>query len=119
MAASLLITLRHAPYGNSLSRAGLDLALAAAAFEQDVALLLLGDGVLQLLPDQEARELGLRNQGKALSSLPLYDVETIYADAGALRRYGIPPAALPAMVKPLEIEAIQALLTGSDHLLGF
>lgn len=119
MAASLLITLRHAPYGSSLSRAGLDLALAAAAFEQDVAVLLLGDGVLQLLPDQQASELGLRNQGKNLSSLPLYDVETIYADAGALRRHGIPHTALPAIVQPLETEAIQALLGASDHLLGF
>jgi tRNA 2-thiouridine synthesizing protein C len=119
MAASLLITLRHAPYGNSLSRAGLDLALAAAAFEQDVAVLLLGDGVLQLLPGQEATGIGLRNQGKTLASLPLYDVETVYADAGALQRHGIPHTALPAIVKPLDTDAIQALLAGSDHLLGF
>ena len=119
MAGSLLITLRRPPYGHSLSRAGLDLALAAAAFDQEVALLFLGDGVLQLLAEQDSSGIGLRNQGKTLSSLPLYDVETVYADAQALQRYGIPETALPATVQLLDPIAMQALLTGADHLLGF
>lgn len=118
MPGSLLITLRQSPYGHSLSRAGLDLALAAAAFDQNVALLFLGDGVLQLLPDQDAGAIGLRNQGKTLASLPLYDVETVYADATALRRHAIPETMLPDNVQLVESDAIRTLLSGADHLVG-
>ena len=38
---SLLLVFRRAPYGGSSGRAGLDLAMAAAAFEQPVSLLFM------------------------------------------------------------------------------
>ena len=66
-----LIVVRRAPYGSSLSRASLDAALALAAFDQLVDILFMGDGVLHLLPDQMSSEIGAKNVGKLLSSLPL------------------------------------------------
>jgi tRNA 2-thiouridine synthesizing protein C len=60
---SILIVLRHSPYGSSLAKASLDVAFAHAAFEQSVDLLFLGDGVLQLLPEQDSQLLGMKNAG--------------------------------------------------------
>ena len=117
--ASALVVIRHAPYGGSLARAGVDTALAAAAFEQAVTLLFLGDGVLNLLPQQDARAVGSRNLERLLASLPLYDIDTVYADAASLARHGIAAETLPDFARSMDAEGVRELLARSDHLLGF
>ncbi len=114
-----LVVIRHAPYGSGLARAGVDAALAMAAFEQPVTVLFLGDGVLQLFPSQDSRRIGLKNIGRLLASFPLYGIEQVYADSGALRRYGMDPQAAPVTTVSLADDAIRALLCDHDRLLGF
>ncbi len=113
-----LLVLRHAPYGSSLARASVDLALAMGAFEQDFEILFLGDGVLQLLPMQQADQIGLKNVGRALSSLPLVDVTRVYVDADALERHGLDPESLLLPAEPLRGEALRSLLSDCDHLVA-
>lgn len=116
---SQLIVIRHTPYGNSLARASLDSALAAAAFDQPVSVLFLGDGVLQLLPEQDSATIGTRNIARLIASMPLYDIETLYADQGALARLAITSDDLPPAVEPLDDAAIKRLMAQHDHVLGF
>ncbi len=116
---SMLIVARHSPYGGGPAQPGLDLALAAAAFEQDVALLFLGDGVQQLRADQDGHLLGVKTIGKQLASLPLYDVSTVYADSEAAQRLGVDLAASPVPVQALDPAACARLLASYDHVLGF
>ncbi len=113
-----LLVLRHSPYGSSLARASVDLALAMGAFEQDFDLLFLGEGVLQLLDNQDAGAIGLKSIGKALSSLPLYDMESVYVDATALSRLGIDRNRLVIAAEMLEDEDIPPLLAQYDHLVS-
>jgi tRNA 2-thiouridine synthesizing protein C len=115
---SILVLARHAPYGSGLARAGIDLALAAAAFDQPVTLLFCDEGVLQLV-DGQAPAAGSRTLGKLLASLPLYDIERVYADQDALQRYGLDAATLVLPVEPVDVAAQQALLASHDHLLSF
>jgi len=117
--SSVLVVTRHAPYGTSLSRAALDTVLAAAAFDRPPTLLFLGDGVLQLLPDQDAAAVGTRSHGRVLESLPLYDVNTLFVDSAALAQYGISRAQLPAGATVLEDQGISQLMSEHDHILGF
>ncbi|WP_167854867.1 sulfurtransferase complex subunit TusC [Mangrovimicrobium sediminis] len=113
-----LLVLRHAPYHGAAARAAVDLALAMAAFEQDVELLFLGDGVLQLLKDQAADALGRKSLGRILSSLPLYDIERVYVDAAALARFAIAADALVLPVEPLAEAEIHALMNACDQLVS-
>ncbi len=113
-----VIVMRHSPYGSSLARATIDLALAMGAFEQDFDLLFMGAGVLQLLTDQDSAEIGVRNAGKVISSLPLYDVESILVDADALRRYGIAASDLVLPARVLEAVELHPLLSEADHLVS-
>jgi len=114
-----LIVVRRAPYGSSLSRASLDAALALAAFEQLVDILFMGDGVLHLLPDQMSSNIGVKNVGKLLSSLPLYDIDAVYLDASAAEQYQVDTANTPVTAQRLDNADIQRLLAEYDHLLGF
>ena len=116
---SLLVIIRCPPYGSSLARASLEVALAAAAFDQKVSLLFLGDGVLQLLPGQDSQALGRKNQERTLASLPLYDIEQVYLDAEAAGRYGVDPLAAPVPAVILGTGQIQQLLRTHDRLLPF
>lgn len=114
-----LVVCRHPPYGSSLARAALDAALAAAAFDQQVALLFLGDGALQLLPGQAAGAIGQKPLDRQLGTLPLYDVDELYVDAEALRARGLQDAELALPAQPLSAAAITALLAEQDVVLGF
>ena len=96
----------------------MDLALALGAFEQDFDVLFIGEGVLQLLPDQASDGIGIKNVGRALSSLPLVDVERVYVDAEALAEYGLQPDALLLPATPVLGPDLRALLAGCDHLVG-
>jgi tRNA 2-thiouridine synthesizing protein C len=116
---SILVVNRHAHPGSSLPRSALDTALAAAAFDQPVALLFLGEGVLQLLPAQDSRPAGVRNLRKVLDSLPLYEIETVYVDAAAAATFGLEGEALPPQAECLDAAGIRELLVRHDHVLGF
>lgn len=84
---STLVISRQSPYANTRARTALDTVLAFAAFDQEVNLLLLDAAVLQALGGQDGHCVGRKDHGKMLASLPLYGVETIYADDNARRRY--------------------------------
>jgi tRNA 2-thiouridine synthesizing protein C len=115
----LLIVVRRAPYGSSLARTALDTALAAAAFDQPVNILFLGDGVLQLQAGQDTAALGLKNCGRLLASLPLYDIDKVYADAAAVERYCMLADSFPVPAELLDHHSMAELMANSDHLLGF
>jgi len=116
---SVLLIIRHSPYGSSLARASLDTALAAAAFEQPVQLLFMGDGVLQLVADQQSQAAGVKNIGKLLSSLPLYGIERVYVDTEAATRYAIQLSSAPIATEAVSAAEINRLMASCDHLLGF
>lgn len=115
-----LLVLSRAPYAGSLARAGIDTALAYAAFEQPLSVLFTGAGVLQLVPAQAPAGIGRRSLRQVIDSLPLYDVETVYADAGALLRYRCDADDLPPFVAVLTAgEAQRALQERHRHVLSF
>ena len=116
---SILVVSRHAHPGSSLPRSALDTALAAAAFDQPVALLFQGEGVLQLLPAQDSSAAGVRNLRKVLDSLPLYEIETVYVDGAAAAVFGLKRDTLPTGAEWLDAAGMRALLVRHDHVLGF
>jgi tRNA 2-thiouridine synthesizing protein C len=102
-----------------MGRASLDAALALAAFDQQVEVLFLGDGVLQLLPGQESEAVGVKNIGKLLASLPLYEITSVYVDTEAAERYGLDLSLAPLPCEALDANGVRRLMAAADHLLGF
>jgi len=115
----LLLIFRQPPYGNTLARAGLDAALAAAAFEQHISILFMDDGVFQLLPAQDAAAIEQKNQRRQLDSLPLYDVDTLYVEQASLQARNIAPESITDKLELLDPSALQQLLQGADQVLSF
>jgi tRNA 2-thiouridine synthesizing protein C len=114
-----LVIVRHTPYGTSLARASIDVALAAAAFDQPVDVLFIGDGVLQLLPDQASHLLGVKNLGRQLASLPLYGINRVFVEEAAVTRFNMNLAEAPVDTSVLDAREMHQLMLEYDHLLGF
>ena len=119
MKKSFLLICRHAPYGQTLAREALDVALTAATFDQTVALLFMGDGVQQLIRAQQPSAIAQKALDKQLAALPLYDVETIYVEAAALRARGLAADDLALPVQLLDAVAIAQAIAAHDIVLGF
>ncbi|MXP67873.1 sulfurtransferase complex subunit TusC [Pantoea sp. Aalb] len=63
-----------APHGSSSGKEGLDAVLAMSAFNKEIALFFIGDGVLQLNYNQQPEVILARNYITTFSLLPLCDV---------------------------------------------
>lgn len=113
-----LFLLSHSPYGSTLAREALDMALAAAAFDQTVQLVFLGDGVFQLLNNQQSELKQKKNISKTLPVLGLYDIDTVYADSGSLTERGIDKAQIFAPCQVIDNAAIQQLIAKADAVMS-
>ncbi|SDF94798.1 tRNA 2-thiouridine synthesizing protein C [Onishia taeanensis] len=115
----LLVILRHSPHGSSWLREGLDAALVAAAFGQQVSLLFAGDGVLALMPHQQAGALGQKGTHGVIDMLAMYDIETLLVDAHALTSRGLSAEDLMLPVSVVEGDALPKLLDRHPLVLNF
>ena len=115
----IAVVCRQPPYGSSLAREALDAAMAAAAFDQQVSLIFVGDGVWQLCRQQQPEAIDQRSFEKQLALLPLYEVEQLFADVDALRARGLAADDLSLPVKLLEPQAVATLLRQQDVVLSF
>lgn len=115
----LLVILRHAPHGSSWLREGLDTALVAAAFGQQVTLLFAGEGVLALLTGQTAGPLGQKGTHGVIDMLAMYDIDTLMVDGQALKSRGLCTDDLMLAVTLVEGDGVVSLLHGHRLVLNF
>ncbi len=80
---------RKAPYGTIYALESLEVVLIGAAFEQDVSLAFLDDGVFQLVKGQQTDELGVKNFSPTYKALGDYDVNKIYVEKESLEARGL------------------------------
>ncbi len=89
---------RRAPYGTVYAWESLEVVLIGAAFEQNVSLAFIGDGIYQLLKGQNTTELGIKNFSPTYNALGDYDVNKIYVEKESLDARGLTVADLLPLV---------------------
>ncbi len=80
-----------APHATSAGREGLDALLAASAYSEDLAIFFVGEGVLQLLKEQDPAQVLSRDYISAFKLLDLYDIEQRYICEQSLQEWGVEP----------------------------
>ncbi|MGD2117747.1 MAG: sulfurtransferase complex subunit TusC [Chromatiales bacterium] len=80
---------RRAPYGSVYALESLEVVLIGAAFDQQVSLAFIGDGVYQLKADQDASESGQKNFSPIYQALGDYDVTQLYVEKESLDERGL------------------------------
>ena len=80
---------RKAPYGTIYALESLEVVLIGAAFEQDVSLAFLDDGVFQLTKGQNTDGIGVKNFSPTFRALGDYDVTKLYVEQESLDERGL------------------------------
>lgn len=88
-AKRILYIQRRAPHGTIYALEGLEVALIGAAFDQEVTLAFVDDGVFQLKTGQDTGSLGSRNFSVTYGALADYDVSAILVERQSLEARGM------------------------------
>ena len=80
---------RKAPHGSIYALESLEVVLIGAAFEQDVSLAFLDDGVYQLMLNQNTSGIGVKNFSPTYKALGDYDINQIYVEKESLELRGL------------------------------
>jgi tRNA 2-thiouridine synthesizing protein C len=80
---------RKAPYGTIYAWESLEVVLIGAAFDQEVSLMFIDDGVFQLTKGQDTSGIGMKNFSPTYRTLGDYEVKSIYVDADSLAARGL------------------------------
>jgi len=80
---------RKAPYGTIYAQEALEVVLIGAAFDQDVSLAFLDDGVFQLTKGQDTKGLGLKNFSPTFRALGDYEVTKLFVEQESLDERGL------------------------------
>lgn len=111
-----MIILQSAAYAGSLARASLDVAMSYAVFAQNPIVLFSGPAVSCLVATQQPESLGRKSLRKVIDSFPLYDIETIYADAQSMESLGLRVGELPDFCELVDAQQRTTLTREASYL---
>jgi tRNA 2-thiouridine synthesizing protein C len=80
---------RKAPYGTIYALESLEVVLIGAAFDQDVSLAFLDDGVFQLTKGQNTGGIGVKNFSPTFRALGDYEVTKLFVEQESLDERGL------------------------------
>ncbi|MCZ7657079.1 MAG: sulfurtransferase complex subunit TusC [Xanthobacteraceae bacterium] len=86
---SFMYVNRKAPYGTIYALEALEVVLISAAFEQDVSLAFLDDGVFQLVKGQNTAGIGMKNFSPTFKALGDYEIRQLYVERESLEERGL------------------------------
>lgn len=110
---------RKAPYGTIYALESLEVVLIGAAFDQDVSLAFIDDGVYQLAKGQSTDGIGMKNFSPTYRALEMYDVEKLYVDQASLEIRGLTEADLLVPVEVLDNAQMAALMAEQEVIFSF
>ncbi|MFP4648067.1 MAG: sulfurtransferase complex subunit TusC [Halorhodospira sp.] len=110
---------RKAPHGSIYALEALEVVLIAAAFDQDVSLAFLDDGVLQLRQGQNAKAIDMKNFAPTFRALEDYDIEKLYVEREAMAERGLTEEDLVVPVTVVDRRHMSELMAEQDVVLSF
>ena len=110
---------RRAPHGTIYAQESLEVVLIGAAFDQDVSVVFMDDGVYQIHKDQDTTAIGTKNFSKTFRALEMYDVEKLYVEKESMELRGVTEEDFNVEVEVKTSEEIGRLMEEQDVILSF
>jgi tRNA 2-thiouridine synthesizing protein C len=111
---TLAFLCRRSPWGSGHAAEMLEAVLISGAFDQEVHLAFLDDGVFQLIAGQKPELLGRRPLEEGFAELADLDVEHVWVERESLVERGLDTAAFALAATVLDRTEISALLARMD-----
>ncbi len=119
IAKRFLYVNRKAPYGTIYALESLEVVLIGAAFDQDVSVAFLGDGIYQLTKGQDTKGAGMKNFSPTYGALDDYDVNKLYVQQDDLEARGLVADDLVVPVEVVGAERMAEIMDSQDVILSF
>lgn len=110
---------RKAPYGTIYALESLEVVLIAAAFEQDVSVAFIDDGVFQIKKGQDTSGIDMKNFSPTYRALEMYDVEKLYVERESMEERGLTEENFLVPVEVLSRQEMADLMDEQDVILSF
>ncbi len=110
---------RKAPYGTVYALEALEVVLISAAFDQDVSMVFVDDGVYELVKGQNTKATGMKNYSPTYRALEGYDIEKLYVDEESLEARGLTTENLLVPVEVLNTAQMAELMDQQDVVISF
>jgi tRNA 2-thiouridine synthesizing protein C len=110
---------RKAPYGTVYALESLEVVLIGAAFEQDVSLIFMDDGVFEIVKGQDTAGVEMKNFSPTYRALEMYDVEKLYVAKESLEERGLTEDDLLVDVTVMSAAELADLMEEQDVILSF
>ena len=110
----IMHVMREAPHGTIYTYEGLEMILIMAAYDQDISVAFIDDGVYALKKDQNTEGIEIKGFSKTFGALDGYDVEKLYVDQISLEERGLTEDDLVVDVEILSSAEIGKLMTEQD-----
>lgn len=109
---------RKAPYGTIYALECLEVVLISAAFDQDVSVVFMDDGVYQLMKNQDTVAIGMKNFSMIYGALDDYDVKKIYVEKESLEARGLSADDLVIPVEVLAAADLREVMAQQDVVIS-
>ena len=109
---------RKAPYGTVYALESLETVLISAAFDQDVSVVFIDDGVFQLKKGQDTKGINMKNFSPTFRALEGYDVEKLYVEKESLEARGLTEDDLVVDVEILSTEELREIMAAQDVVIS-
>ncbi len=91
----------RAPHGTNHLREILDVMMTAAAFDQEVRVLFLDDGVFQLKKEQNPGATKIKNITPLFQALSIYDIKDYFVEIESIKERALDLDDLELPVEPI------------------
>lgn len=125
-----MIVVRKAPHGSIYVQEAQEVMLIIAAYEMELSVVFIDDGVFALKSGQDTRELGTKSFMPIFTALIDWEIENVYIDENSMKRRGISKEQIitigededtEKLVKPkvLTTSEMQTIMKRQDVILSF
>lgn len=126
----IMFTVRHAPHGTIYVYEGLEVKLIMAAYDADISVVFMDDGVLAMKNGQDTRALGIKGFAATYGAMADFEITRIFVDRQSMEERGMTEADLltigedeetEELLKPKIIDAaeIVAMMQEQHNVLSF
>jgi len=115
----ILYVFTAAPYSAPNGQEGLDAVLMGTAFEQDISVLFVHDGVFQIKSGQDTSASKIKQFTKTFQALGDFDVENLYVFDTSLAARGLSTEQLSCPVKVIDSSSVAKLIKQQHKVFTF
>ncbi|TQV86499.1 sulfurtransferase complex subunit TusC [Aliikangiella coralliicola] len=113
------IIIKSPPFSAIDGKEGIDLALVCAAFDQQVNLIFVEQGIFHLIKSQDSNCIDDKLHDKQLNAIEFYDIDKIYVESESLEKFHLTEKHLLSHVDCLPSSDIKTLCHSANQTVIF